>query len=189
LRLHRVERADPNALDRFFELESSGWKGRERTAIACKPKNRLFFDEIAQASQQFGYLSLYFLELDGHTISAQFAFTYRSRCFVAKTAYDESYSQYSPTHLLVNAILGDCMERGVSEYDFLGPDEEWKRKWTSQVRPHAFLYIFRKGILGAVLHTVKFSIVPSVKRLLRRNGKWLRRDRSVHSAAENLGSQ
>ena len=38
LKLHRVETADPKALNRFYELEASGWKGKERTAILFRHK-------------------------------------------------------------------------------------------------------------------------------------------------------
>jgi hypothetical protein len=59
---HRV--ADPVTLERFYELEGSGWKGRSGTAIACDSQTREFYDAIARAAADFGYLSLDFLEVE-----------------------------------------------------------------------------------------------------------------------------
>ena len=62
VRLNRVVTTDPAALERFYELESSGWKGKGKTAIACSPAIRRFYDAIAKAGAQAGYFSLYLLE-------------------------------------------------------------------------------------------------------------------------------
>jgi CelD/BcsL family acetyltransferase involved in cellulose biosynthesis len=150
--LHRLDRADPNILQRFYDLESGGWKGKKGTAIASSEETRKFYSEIARAAEHFGYLSLYFLEFNNSTAAGHFGLTYGSRYYSVKVAYDETYKEYGPGHLLVGAILRDCLERGVSEFDFLGPWMEWKAKWAVQARPHAFCYIFRKGLLGRTLH-------------------------------------
>src|SRR5262249_39535592 len=89
LRHRRGAAADPAALASLYRLERSGWKGREGSAIACKPKSREFFDSIAKEAERFGYLSLYFLELSGRPIAAHFGLTYGGRYFSPKVAYDD----------------------------------------------------------------------------------------------------
>jgi len=168
LRLIRLEGATPDALARFYDLEASGWKGREGTAIACKPRNRAFYDEVAYVAGRFGYLCLHFLEAGGDTLAASFGLVYDRTYFILKWAYNESYKTCGPGHLLINAIIGDCVQRQLTEFDFIGEWYEYEGKWTSEVRPHAFLYVFRKSLYGRLLHTVKFSILPSMKRLLQR---------------------
>jgi CelD/BcsL family acetyltransferase involved in cellulose biosynthesis len=170
LHLHRMERPDSRALERFYTLECSGWKGGQGTAIASRPSARSFYDTIARAAEPFEYLCLHFLELGQETLAASLGLTYGGKYFGLKCAYNERYAKLGPGHLLLNAVLRDCVQRHLAEFDFTGPWMEYKAKWTSQVRPHAFLYVFRKSLYGLVLYTVKFSIVPSVKRLLRRNG-------------------
>ena len=83
--------ADPQALEKFYALEASGWKGKQGTAIACDRRTRQFYDQVAQASAQAGLLSLDFLELDNKPIAAHFALQFGGRYCLAKAAYDESY--------------------------------------------------------------------------------------------------
>ena len=167
LALRRVNTADPAMLQTFYDLEHSGWKGKEGTAIACGKDTRQFYDEIARHGERFGYLSLSFLDFNGQTIAAQFGVTYAGRYFMPKLAFDENYRQYGPGHLLIHAIMRDCVEHGISEYDFTGPWAEYKAKWTLATRAHSNLTIFRKGLLGSFLHGAKFKVEPGVKKMVR----------------------
>jgi len=171
VRLIRVESADRAALDRFYELERAGWKGEQGTAIACDADTRRFYDEAAGAAAAFGYFSLYVLECGGHPVAIHYGLTHRGRYFVPKLAYDENYKECAPGHLIVHEILRDAVERGLTEFDFLGPWMEWKAEWTSEVRPHAWCYVFRQGLFGRALHATKFRLMHAARQMKRRLGK------------------
>jgi CelD/BcsL family acetyltransferase involved in cellulose biosynthesis len=164
----RVEKADPVLLNRFYELESSGWKGTEGSAIACNPNIRQFYDEISRAAQRFGYFCMYSLELNGELLAAHFGLAHRGRYYSPKIAYNEKFPQYAPGHLIVSEILRDCASRGISEYDITGVNDEWKMKWTSETRAKFMYFIFRQGFPGNLAHAIRFRIRPSVKKLVRR---------------------
>ncbi len=166
LALRRYETADPELLRRFYDLERAGWKGRQGTAIASDATRQRMHDEIARSAERYGYFTLYFLEHNGTAIAADFGLTYAGRYFGLKGAIDERYKRYGPGHLLVDGVLRDCCERGLREYDFIGKNEEWKRRWTSQFRPHSYLYVFRKGLYGRLAHFAKFRVNPRVKKIL-----------------------
>ncbi len=151
LRLRRTEKADPVTLQHFYRLEQSGWKGKEGTAIVCRPDLHAFYDAIVHCAEQFGYLSVYFLELDDVIIAAHLAFTYSGRYYPIKVAYDERFSQYGPGHLIIGRILEDCIGRGLSRFDCLGEWTDAKAKWTSHVRPHTTCCIFRNTAAGHIL--------------------------------------
>ena len=175
--LRRGTTADPAMLQAFYDLEQSGWKGRQGTAIACSADTRQFYDEIAREGERFGYLRLSFLDFNGRTIAAQFGIAEGGRYFMPKLAFDEEYRQYGPGHLLIHAILRDCVEQGLTEYDFTGPWAEYKAKWTSSARVHSTITIFQKGLVGSLLHGAKFKVEEGVKGMLRplfpgkRNGR------------------
>ena len=149
--LRRVETADPEILQQFYSLEQSGWKGKRGTAIACNRETREFYDSIAKCAAQYAYLSLYFLQQGDSVLAAHFGFTCGGGYYPLKVAYDERYSQYGPGHLIIGAVLQDCAARGLSEFDCLGHWTEAKAKWSSQVRPHNFCYIFRTDLVGRIL--------------------------------------
>ncbi|HEV2304692.1 MAG TPA: GNAT family N-acetyltransferase [Candidatus Acidoferrales bacterium] len=168
LRLRRFEKADPNLLQRFYELEAGGWKGKEKSAILNDPRSRQFFSEAAFEAGKLNYLSFYTLELDGRLLSAHFGLIYKGRYYAPKIGYDEGYRQYRPGHLIVREILRDCAQRGVSEYP-MGVLEEWKTEWTKELRTRTFRCIFNKGIWSRALFENCFRLKPSLRRLRNRS--------------------
>jgi len=144
--------ADPVLLNNFYELEASGWKGMEGTAIQCDPRTRQFYDAEAQAAARDGYLSLDFLELNGKPIAGHFGFNLRGRYFLAKAGYDETFRRYGPGQLLVNEILGQTRQRGLREFDFVGPATWDESRWASARRTNYRIFIFRKSWYGTLLH-------------------------------------
>lgn len=87
-------------LDTFLALESSGWKGREGTALASTPPSREFFLRIGREAFRRQRLILQSMELDGKPIAQYVAFTAGTASFDFKPAYDEEYGRYSPGILL-----------------------------------------------------------------------------------------
>lgn len=166
LTFSRVTAADRHALDRFYALEASGWKGKEGSAIACSPQTRQFYDEIAESAARFGYFSLYMLELNGQLLAAHFSLTSGNRCYSPKVAFDEKFKRFAPGHLIVAEILKDCVARGISGFDITGPDDEWKMKWTNETRPVNHYYVFQ-GAMGNLAHTIRFRIRPGIRSRLR----------------------
>ena len=89
--LRRVETFDRDALDRFYQMDAGGWKGKEGTAI-LRNGSQPFYDEMAESAARFGYFSLYLLELKGEIIAGHFSFTYRNRCYSPITSYNEKFA-------------------------------------------------------------------------------------------------
>src|SRR4029077_16840465 len=168
LALKQYNPADPAALERFYQLEASGWKGAEGTAIQCDPRTRRFYNAVAQAAASQGYFSLDFLDLDGKPIAAHFGFNFRGRYFLAKAGYDEAYRRYGPGQLLVNEVLNQTPQRGLHEFDFVGPATWDESRWASARRTSYRVFIFRKNWYGALLHAARISARDAVRRLLRR---------------------
>ncbi|HEY2117407.1 MAG TPA: GNAT family N-acetyltransferase [Candidatus Angelobacter sp.] len=168
LELKHHSAAGPEALEKFYALESSGWKGAEGTAIQCDARTRQFYDSVAQAAARDGYLSLDFLELNGKPIAGHFGFNLRGRYFLAKAGYDEAFRRHGPGQLLVNEILGQTPQRGLHEFDFVGPATWDESRWASARRTNYRVFIFRKNLYGALLHAVRISARDAVRALLGR---------------------
>jgi CelD/BcsL family acetyltransferase involved in cellulose biosynthesis len=166
LALKHYGTADPVALEKFYALEASGWKGEEGTAIKCDPRTRQFYDAIAQAAAHDGYLSLDFLELNGKPIAGHFGFNLRGRYFLAKAGYDEAFRRHGPGQLLVNEILNQTPERGLREFDFVGPATWDESRWASSRRTNYRVFIFRKNWYGELLYELRISVRDLVRRML-----------------------
>jgi CelD/BcsL family acetyltransferase involved in cellulose biosynthesis len=84
----------------FLELEQSGWKGRENTALDRSESDRLWFIEISRAALARGDLQALAIRLDGRAIAMKWNFRSGPLMFAFKIAYDESLAAYSPGLLL-----------------------------------------------------------------------------------------
>jgi CelD/BcsL family acetyltransferase involved in cellulose biosynthesis len=168
LELKHYGTADPEALKKFYDLEASGWKGAEGTAIKCDARTQQFYDTVAQVAARDGYLSLDFLELNGKAIAGHFGFNLRGRYFLAKAGYDEAFRRHGPGQLLVNEILSQTRERGLREFDFVGPATWDESRWASARRTNYRVFIFRKSLYGALLHAVRISARDAVRALMGR---------------------
>jgi CelD/BcsL family acetyltransferase involved in cellulose biosynthesis len=168
LALKRYGTADPQAIERFYNLEGSGWKGAEGTAIKCDPRTRKFYDAVAQAAAREGYLSLDFLELNGKPIAAHFGFNFRGRYSLAKAGYDEAYRRHGPGQLLVNEILSETPQRSLHEFDFVGPATWDESRWASARRTSYRVFIFRKSLYGSLLRAVRISARYAARMLLKK---------------------
>jgi CelD/BcsL family acetyltransferase involved in cellulose biosynthesis len=160
LKFYRVETADRFQLERFYQLEASGWKGKAGSAILCNG-SRPFYDEIARAAARHGYFSLFMLELRGRLLAGHFAFVQNGCCFSPIVAYDEAFKQYAPGHLMVAEILRDCCERGIQSYDITGQDQSWKMKWTSVCCAINNYFVFR-GPLGRLAYGIRSGLKSAV---------------------------
>jgi CelD/BcsL family acetyltransferase involved in cellulose biosynthesis len=166
LKLKHYSAADPEALKKFYDLEASGWKGAEGTAIQCHSSTRQFYDSVAQAAARDGYLSLDFLELNGKPIAGHFGFNLRGRYFLAKAGYDEAFRRHGPGQLLVSEILGETPRHRLREFDFVGPATWDESRWASARRTNHRVFIFRKNWYGELLYELRISVRDLARRML-----------------------
>jgi hypothetical protein len=87
-------------IESFLALESSGWKGKEGSALTVKESERTFFREVASEAYRRGRLMMLAVNLGDQPIAQKCNFLAADGGFAFKIAYDESYSDYSPGVLL-----------------------------------------------------------------------------------------
>ncbi len=158
------------ALADFLALEAAGWKGEGGTAIALDPALVRFYGRIARDAAARGALAIRALTLDDRPVAVHLGLVHRGVYHLPKTAYDERLGSVSPGQLLQREVLAECEARGLSGFDFLGPDMPWKRDWEPEHAPHDWLYVYRPSLVGRLMHTLKHRLRPAVKGVL----SWLR---------------
>jgi len=87
-------------IDEFLQIEASGWKGREGTALASSESGRRYFSQIATSAFRCGRLLMLGVNLDGRPIARRCAFLAGEGSFAFKTAYDEKFGDFSPGAML-----------------------------------------------------------------------------------------
>jgi hypothetical protein len=101
---HKVARTAEDvryALEGFLALEASGWKGRERSAMATDRLRAAFAREAVNRLAERDMCRIHTLTLDGEPIASLIVFIEAGIAYAWKTAYDETLSRFSPGMLLM----------------------------------------------------------------------------------------
>jgi CelD/BcsL family acetyltransferase involved in cellulose biosynthesis len=155
---------DERPLEEGWRIEAAAWKGQAGTAIGSRPELRRFYTRLAQRAAEKAWLRLHFLTVAGRPIAFGYCLRYGEKLYLLKPGYDPAYAPYSPSSLLCYLALREAFRTGLAEYDFLGDDDDWKRQWTAERRPHYWLFVFPDRLRARLLHHAKFRLVPWLRR-------------------------
>jgi len=133
----------PGALTDFFNLEASGWKGRNQTAILSNAQTTQFYRDIAYAAAEAGWLRLHVLELDGVTRAGELELAFAGSHYNLKTAFDEELSHASPGLVRMAESMREAIAEGASFFKFGGMPEAYKMRWGPELSSRVNLVAYR----------------------------------------------
>lgn len=142
-------------LSQGLQVEGSGWKAREGTAILSTPQTEAFYRDVTAMLWRSGELRLSMLRLDGRPVAFDLAFEHGGRLYSLKTGYDEGYRKIVPGLVLRLCLIEHCFEHGLEAHELLGADMEWKRNFATSAREHLALRCYAHrlpGMGGALLY-------------------------------------
>ena len=151
-----------------FEVEGSGWKVAEGTAIVSRPETVRFYNEVARWAAERGTLRLAFLRLDGRAIAFHFDLEEDGVEYHLKGGYDPEFARYSPSKVLHYGMIERAFESDVRRYEFLGADEPWKLQWAHGRHELVVLQAFARTAVGLADWAAFAWGRPLAKRALRR---------------------
>lgn len=158
-------------LSTIYDIEASGWKGRQGSAIKQNPATLKFYDACVRAWAEKGALRLFLLSLKDEIIAFQLDVLHVGVLTQLKIGYLEKYAKHSPGQVLQLQILRWAFENPeVKIYDMLGGGGkalETKLKWATGAEQLYTVRVFRKTP-GGWLAWARFVIAPRVKRALYR---------------------
>ena len=152
------------ALEEFLAMEASGWKGRQGTALLSDQTDAAFMRGAVGALAELGCASIHSLYLNAKPVSMQIVLRSGAAAFTWKTAYDESFQDFSPGMLLLEdytaAFLADKSIAFVDSCSF--DDNGFMSAW-SERQPVADLWIdARRG------GSLEFRALSSIQKHGRR---------------------
>lgn len=160
------------AMNVFYELEASGWKGQEQTSIRQRPDVRMFYDTlVARAPQDFWVPILY---ADDKPIAAQFIRVCGDVAYLLKVGFDPEFSPYSPGQLLMARVMAYSIAQGCTVFDFLGEQMTWKMDWNPLLRTLCRVQLFAPSLAGQTAYWSKVGYrdllkkIPGLNSLVRR---------------------
>ena len=162
-------------LNRLYELENASWKGREGNPIAARQKDIDFWNKVTDSAGTFGYLSMCSISLIDRVIAVSIGFNYKENYFGVKMGWAEDLKSFSIGHLLVSAIMGKCIDKGITSLSLGGLRSEWKEQWTDHCIPHASHYLFRNTLYGKAAKWAKLRQLGNLVASFPQNRGYLER--------------
>jgi CelD/BcsL family acetyltransferase involved in cellulose biosynthesis len=99
------------------------------------PRFERFLEEAAGRLQRAGQLRLQWLEVDGQPAAVEFDLLGGDTLYYYQTGMNPDLAEISPGWLLQIASLKRAMADGLTYFDFLRGDEEYKSTWGAEPRP------------------------------------------------------
>jgi len=153
-------------LDTFIALESSGWKGRQASAVSSDPRTLRLYRSFARGAAARGLLRLYLLELDGRALAGDLGCAVGGVGFLIKTGFDDAQAHLAPGLVLRGEVLRACIDERLVGYDFLGGPDAYKVRWTDDVRPRVAMQGYR-GVAGVAFSAYHSHIRPVLSQAVR----------------------
>jgi len=91
-------------MEEFLALEASGWKGQRRSAMVVDRYRAAFAREAITGLAESDNVRIHTLNLDGEAIASTVVFIMSGTAYTWKTAFNETYRNYSPGQLLMDDL-------------------------------------------------------------------------------------
>jgi hypothetical protein len=128
----------------YGRLESSGWKGKNGTAVAEDNAQGRFYREMFEYFCARNEAAIYQYRLNGKVVASDLCLLRKGMMVVLKTAYDEGFEEFSPAQQMRRRIVQQSYaEQQVKVVEFYGPVEDWHLRWSDQIRTMCRLICFR----------------------------------------------
>lgn len=178
-------------LDECFEIEASGYKGAQGTAIKFREAEGRFWRAFTADAATAGVLWIYTLRLDGRLISYEISIKHGGVLYAMKHGTDVRVEAQAPGNALHLNIFKEEVAAGACHtYDFAGEMSEWKRRWTKDTWPMMGVRLYaptlrgRAALLGGPVLRRGLKAVPGMQFLVERVRGVRRRRPSRKPASE-----
>jgi CelD/BcsL family acetyltransferase involved in cellulose biosynthesis len=135
------ENLEPN-LDRFIELHkgSQGAKGKFMV-----PGMEQFFRDLGTGLIEPGPFRLVFIEVLGELMAGAVFFRYKDAVYLYNSAFDHTHRELAPGMVLITELIRASIKEGLSRFDLLKGDLEYKYRFGARPRPVKRLLVTRQA--------------------------------------------
>lgn len=142
-----------DAVDRYGVLESSGWKGKDGTALHPANAQGKAYREIMGAFAELNSGCVYELHLGDRLAASRLVVEGPSMRVILKTTYSEELKQYAPGRLLLHLVLNHALDASRKSVEFYTRANDDLRSWATSRRELFATTVYRNSlvVLAALL--------------------------------------
>ena len=148
------------AFDGFLKLEASGWKGQQNAsgeAIVFNYKEKKFFENLINNFSRIDGFECISLKADNKIIATLLCIKYCNTAYGLKSAYDEEYSKYSPSVVLLFNAFKEYSEDNNTHFFNTLSDAGWVASWKPFMYKGYNYFIFNNSLRGRLLSSLTSS--------------------------------
>lgn len=147
-----------DAVARYGELESKGWKGQAGTAVNIENVQGQFYAELMTRFAETGQAKVVEYWLGEKLAASRLLISCRDLTVILKTSYDESLSKFAPGRLLLKDYLEHAFAgKRVSTVEFYTDATPDQLAWATGQRHISHIMLFR-ATYQARIHDAYLSI-------------------------------
>jgi CelD/BcsL family acetyltransferase involved in cellulose biosynthesis len=181
---NKLDKAGPNAFVVFrneqamaewpslVDIENAGWKGDTKSSLKhLDEAYRRYYAGFLTLAAARGELRMYFLELNGERIAGALGYIEGDNLHWFKTGYNEAFSDYSPSNLLMVRIIEDLIanDAHVKRFHMFPVDFGYKHRFATHTYPTVTTVLYNRTLRG------RLAYAKVVAREKLKNVGWVRR--------------
>jgi len=143
-----------DALQSFFQLEHSGWKGEKGTSIQSNEDTQRFYRQFWTDDNKS---SVTLLKLDDTILAGAITFTHDSILYLHKITYKESFGKFGPGSILIKNLLENLLLQSEISKLCFNSDPEWLTRWKPERYRLSAIELFNNTPKGIIFKIMFFS--------------------------------
>ncbi|MBI5055391.1 MAG: GNAT family N-acetyltransferase [Nitrospirae bacterium] len=156
---------NPENLDDIISVSKRGWKYKKGLSFINRSNRRNFFEALTWMARRKKWLSIWCMYKDGVPVAYEYHLKYKGNNAALLSEFDIDYENYSPGAYLDYEIVRSLFEKGVHEYDMCGSQDEYKKKWSKDIRQYKNMRIFNNTFYSGFLYSLEMKPVKLLKGL------------------------
>jgi CelD/BcsL family acetyltransferase involved in cellulose biosynthesis len=132
--------------DTVFQLSTKSWQGQERLSVASSVQGRNFYRFLCTSKNEF-HIDLIVLSFNNQCVAYLLGLLQNSSYHAFDTAFDSTYSQYSPGFLVHIYALMNLIEEEVTEFNF-GYEHSYKERFQPQISESFDILVFKNTAIA-----------------------------------------
>lgn len=132
-------------------LHTESQSAQGRTSMFETKEGMDFINSLIHYFAPSNKIRLFFLLFNEQPVSFALNLYFKRKLYYWIIGFKQPFKKYSPSKLLLQAILKQCFKEDTQEFSFMRGDSEYKRKWSSEYRMnYQFKYLNQKGLAGII---------------------------------------
>ena len=156
----------------LVEVSANSWKSSVGNDLKSHHRSRQFLFNLIESFGPSGLLTAWIIRDSDRPVAFELHLNCDNVVYPIRADFDEAYNFYSPGSVLEYTALKRLFQRGDVEQYYTCADDYWYlSNWTSVYQVFCTVEVFGDSWKLRWLYWLEYSVIPIVKRLLRKRGK------------------